>query len=695
MGRIRDWFFGSETGAKGFPVGWPTQPVIYMDSYLAPRVVETSNGTELLVDFAWLRNVSPTRMFQTQPYLRSVISFLGRNVAQLGIGIYLRVDDGERTRDSESATAKLLYAPNPYMTRYELLDALVCDIALWDEGFWWVRKDSARPSGWRIDPLPAAWVTQAYDGNATEPGYWQVTQPGKATVRISSSQIVHFHGWSPDSLITGTSPVETLKAILEEQISSAIYRKQRWDRGARVGTVLTRPADAPRWSEEAETRFRREFNEKYAGGTGTDAGGTPILQDGMTISRIGFSAVEDEFIEANKLALTTVAAVYHVNPTMVGLLDNANYSNVREFRRMLYGDTLGPWLAMIEGRVNGFLLPMIGAPDQQYIEFNINEKLQGSFEEQAAVASAAIGGPYMTRNEYRAKQNLPPIDGGDELIVPLNVTTGGQASPMDGMSGPVASTMRLSRPLGVAYDVGGWLSPGPRERPAAAATGGPMAKMGATQRQVNATAEVLRRFYQHQGSVVLTALGTKSDEDWWDEDRWDEELADDLYAVAYRVNRDLGGKQIDQLGLPDPFDPEGNVDYLRAVMATRAASINATTKAQIDDALNRAGEEDAPTPKDVFASAQGERATTGAQSLMTTVAGIAIEEAGKQAERQSGGEATKTWVVTSSNSRHPEMDGETVPMHENFSNGAAWPGDAVLGPDETSGCTCELVINLN
>ena len=700
MGRIREWFFGTPE-SKSFPANLPTAPVTYMNPDLGPFVVTTSNGTELRIDLSWLHNASPVQMFRSQPYLRSVISFLGRNVAQLGVGTFLREGDDSRQRDENSVTAQLLRKPNPYMTRYELFDALVCDIALWDEGFWFVRKDSAQASGWRIDPLPSAWVTQAYDGNAAMPGYWQVTQPGKPTVQIPSSQIVHFHGWSPDSLVTGTSPIATLKAILEEQIAGVLYRKQRWERGARVGTVISRPADAPRWSEEAETRFRREFNEKYGGGTGSDSGGTPILQDGMTINRIGFSAVDDEYIEANKLALTTVAAVYHVNPTMVGLLDNANYSNVREFRRMLYGDTLGPWLAMIEGRVNGFLLPMIDAPEEQYIEFNINEKLQGSFEEQAAVASAAIGGPYMTRNEYRAKQNLPPIDGGDELIVPMNVTTGGQASPQDGLSQVVQSTFApyaddtLRRSWGVTYDAGGWLSPPTGNRTAAASTGAPMAKMGATQRQVNGTAEVLRRFYKRQGAVVLTALGTKSDEDWWDEDRWDEELADDLYAVAYRVNKDLGGKQIDHLGLPDPFDPEANADYLRAVMATRAISINATTKAQIDDALSRAGEDDAPTPKDVFSSAQGERSTTGAQSLMTTVAGIAIEEAGKQAETQSGGEATKTWVVTSTNSRHPEMDGETVPMNENFSNGAAWPGDASLGPDETSGCTCELVINLN
>jgi len=41
------------------------------------------------------------------------------------------------------------------------------------------------------------------------------------------------------------------------------------------------------------------------------------------------------------------------------------------------------------------------------------------------------GGPILTRAEARAMLNLRHIEGTDELIVPLNVIEGGQASPTD------------------------------------------------------------------------------------------------------------------------------------------------------------------------------------------------------------------------------------------------------------------------
>ena len=68
-----------------------------------------------------------------------------------------------------------------------------------------------------------------------------------------------------------------------------------------------------------------------------------------------------------------------------------------------------------------------------YVEFNLEEKLRGNFEEQAAMQTAAAGGPWMTINEVRAMRNLPAIEGGDDLIRPLNVTTAtaDQSEPQD------------------------------------------------------------------------------------------------------------------------------------------------------------------------------------------------------------------------------------------------------------------------
>lgn len=83
------------------------------------------------------------------------------------------------------------------------------------------------------------------------------------------------------------------------------------------------------------------------------------------------------------------------------------------------------------------LLPDFPDTKDLYVEFNLAEKLRGSFEEQAVQLQTAVGGPWMSRNEARARVNLPQVENGDDLITPLNVLTGGQASPTDSAPTPV------------------------------------------------------------------------------------------------------------------------------------------------------------------------------------------------------------------------------------------------------------------
>lgn len=370
---------------------------------------------------------SPEDLWREQPHLRTVVDFLARNVAQLGVHAFELQDDGGRERIRHGVLPGLLRRPNPQQTGYEFWRAVVSDMALYDEAFMFVRATDA---GFEIRTLRPSWIVGVLNKTAYTVDAYIVRFPdGDRDVEVPAQNVVHLHGWSPVDELAGSSPVAALRGILAEQLQAQLFREQVWRRGGRVGSYISRPSTAGKWSIEARNRFKEEWASAYSN-SGEKAGGTPLLDDGMELKRIGFSAKEDQYVEGNKLSLATVAAVYHVNPTMVGLLDNANYSNVREFRRMLYGETLGPIIKQLEERMNAFLLPLVGAPDDVYVEFNTESRLRGSFEEQSQVMQTSIGGPWMTINEGRARQNLPAVDGGDELIRPLNVTQNGDHDPV-------------------------------------------------------------------------------------------------------------------------------------------------------------------------------------------------------------------------------------------------------------------------
>ena len=51
------------------------------------------------------------------------------------------------------------------------------------------------------------------------------------------------------------------------------------------------------------------------------------------------------------------------------------------------------------------------------------------------ILTRAAGGPVLTLNEARATQNLPPLEGGDEVREPQNMAVGGQSGPGNGTEG--------------------------------------------------------------------------------------------------------------------------------------------------------------------------------------------------------------------------------------------------------------------
>lgn len=389
-----------------------------IDAYINPR----GNPGEMSVEDLW----------RTQPHLRTVIDFRAANIAQLGLKLYTVQKDGGRQQDRTSTAAQVLRRPNPHMTGSELIYDLVATKSLYDTAYWFMALgEDGQP---QIFPFPPRWVTPVTDGQWSVKEY-RLQPPGTdAVVSVPADQVIEFKGWVPDPTMEASSPVETLRLILEEQHHSSKHRIQLWRKSGRTGAYISRPKDAAPWEPGDRKRFYEMF-EAFTGDNGPRAGGVPLLEDGMTIERTAFNSADEQWAESVKLSLETVAQVYRINPTMVGVLDAANYSNVREFNRSLYTNSLGPDIKMIEDRIDAFVLEKIGAKREQFVKFNVESKLRGSFEEQAAVISTSVGAPWMTRNEARRLQDMPVIDGGDDIVTPLNVLIGGQASPQDGETG--------------------------------------------------------------------------------------------------------------------------------------------------------------------------------------------------------------------------------------------------------------------
>lgn len=606
-------------------------------------------------------------IYRTQPAVRMVIDFLARNIGQLALHSFRRVSDTDRTRLTEHAFTRLMARPNRRTTAYRLWSETVADRGIFDRAFWLPLVDSKTGED-SLLRVPAPMVKLDGDSWIYPDNF--VVEGTRGKTQINADDVIYFRGYHPTDARGGLSPIESLRRILAEEWAAGQMREQVLRNGARTSGYISRPAAAPDWSDPARKRFKDGWRSQYVGHSATEAGGTPVLEDGMTFVPASQTAEQLQYVEGRKLTREEVAAAYFIPPPMVGILDHATFGNIEEQHKMLYQDTLGPWLEEFQQEIELQLLPRFADVDNVYVEFNMADKLKGSFEEQAKSIQTLTGAPVMTRAEGRSRLNLPAIDGADTLVTPLNVLIGGQASPTD--SAPKSASVPLARQT-VRWST----SIKSRPAPSYAAK----------------AAEVLSGFFARQEAAVRSALGAKADSEWWNEARWNTELSDDLRGIGMLVTTVVASKQLEQLGVdPDEFDLDRTLAYLAAVAKSNAESINVVTKQQIDAAL----EADEPLDElaNVFEKAKTSRADQAGLTMVTALAGFASLEAVNQVRGTRT--ATKTWLVTSRNPRssHAAMNGETVPIDQPFSNGAMYPGDSTaLGVDEVAGCECDVQID--
>ena len=606
-------------------------------------------------------NYSVKKLYQTQDNLRAVVDFLAASIAQLPLKVYVRKDDDARERDRTSAAALLLWRPNVVQTEYEFIRGLVTEYLVFGNVYVWVIPSVETRSGYEMYIVPSDWVQSTEGGNVYAADVIRVSTERGGTVDIPKEEFVQFKTYSPGNPGGYLSPISSLRQFLEEQIYAGEFRKKLWRSSGWMNAQITRPKDVAPWTDSQRKKWVTEFREAWGAGGGK-AGSIPLLEDGMKIEPFQMSFKEQQWAESIKLTREAAAAAYRVNPSLIWHTETQTYASAKDNARALYAECLGSDIQMLQQRINEFVLPMVGAAPGTYVEFDLSEKLKGSFEERASILYQAAGAPYMTRNEVRAELNLPPIPGGNAMIVPMNLTTG------DEMSLPVeeektakvlfkSSELRIKAP-------------------------------SATEEEKDALAEVLKKFFKRQFASILPKIGAGAD--WWDQERWDEELTDDILPIMRDI-ADTHGIETAEL-LKSEYVPELTGAYLRKMAAGRAKATNIKTQEKISEALEM--DED-PVP--VMEKREKDEAPMLAQTLATAVAGWAVSEAVHQAERQPNWnkEVTKIWA-TGENPResHALMNGEEVGIDEAFSNGAYWPGDDNLSPDEACGCNCHTDIRI-
>lgn len=595
-------------------------------------------------------------VWESQPSVRKVVSFMASTVAALPWRVY-RAEDGGRERLHDSPAETLVRRPTRFTSSADLVTGLALDWLLYGSACAVLVDEE-------IVRVPAPLLVLSTDvfGRVND----VATVAGGETVGLSDLPVALMHGWDPDGS-GAVAPVRTLRALLAELSEAEGWRRRMWTDVPRVSAQVTRPKDAPRWSDEKRERFLQAMADFKSS---TSGGSIPVMEDGMKLESA--PQVQPDLSSASSVRTLTdieVAGYFGVPPELLGMRE-ANYGGYAALRRDLYTRVLGPLISRIEDALNAEIVPALAGGDTAvYGMLDRTEAQDGTLLERVQALQSATGGPVMTRAEARERLDLPYLEGTEELIVPLNVIQGGQASPTDSGSQNLdgSDTNQLDhRQQDEAAEEGKSIDPKAR-----------LVLKAVTSRPSPSILERMRQAYvdelQREGlsESAVDALA----------DRIEPFLAEQAVDAANLVIL-RSGTGTETIG-------RGAIrNYIRQMAEGKAgAAVDAAMRllgaaAQDDAAQDRARE----TIEDILSE---DRLGLWADASTKDATGFGSQEGARRS-----GAIRKMWVHNGSShprADHAAMDGETVDMDDTFSNGMRWPHDWGGGDaDDIVGCNCDI-----
>jgi HK97 family phage portal protein len=361
--------------------------------------------------------------------VQRAVTILAEAVGQLPIEMYRTTDDGSRIQVTDHPLIGLLrVAPNDFQTPLQFNEYKQVSLGLRGNAF---ALKFYKPDGTlrSLYPLNADRV-QVLVSPVDRMPYYRILRAPDGVEGIFALRDIHHVRWISDNAYTGISPISLHREAIGVALATERHTGKMFGNGTNLSGVITRPAASPAIKDPAAIeRITGDWAAKYAG---TDnVGRVALLQEGMEFKPLSMTNEDAQLIAARQYSVRDVARIYGIPAHMLGDLDRATHSNIEQQSLEFVIYTLMPWLKRHEEAMERDFLAQGERQAGMTIQFNVTSLLRGDITSRYAAYAQARQWGWMSINDIRRLENLPPVKGGDTYLQPLNMTDASHpASPV-------------------------------------------------------------------------------------------------------------------------------------------------------------------------------------------------------------------------------------------------------------------------
>lgn len=290
----------------------------------------------------------------------------------------------------------------------------MCSMSLDLDGNFFAEK---KMSGKRLVALnPLHPLTVDVCRNDRNDRYYEVSEDGKKR-RIPEDRMLHVRSTVLPGVDRGLSPIRVACNTFGNAIAAEETAGKMFANGMQVSGVLT--ADQILKPEQ-----RKQLGDVLSQFAGSDrAGKIAVIEGGMQYQQLSINPQDAQMLETRQFSVEQICRIFGVPPVMIGHAANGTTawgSGIEQLILQFTKSGLRPMLKSIESSIYRDLLDVEGRRKFK-IEFNLEGLLRGDSAARAEFYSKMVQNGIYTRNHARKLENLPRVDGADELTAQINL----------------------------------------------------------------------------------------------------------------------------------------------------------------------------------------------------------------------------------------------------------------------------------
>ncbi|OAT79312.1 phage portal protein [Desulfotomaculum copahuensis] len=335
----------------------------------------------------------------SHPAVMGAVRLIAELTASLPLVAYERTTDGRRRAENHPVHRLLHEQPNPQQTPFTWKEEIGLHLLLYGNAYILVQWDDAgRPAA--LWPLHPARVQ--VDIQPSGAILYKVNTVAGQLVTYTTDDVLHIPLLALDGLI-GRSPVQVAREAIGAALAAEEHAAGYFANAARPSGVLK---TAGILDPDAAQRLKESWQAAY----GRGKAGTAVLEDGIEFESISGNARDSQLIESRQFAMRTIAAALRIPPHLLDPTARGTYSNVETQSLEFLTFSLQPFLTRLE---EALTLKLFTPSERQrfFVEFLTDSLLRTDTQTRYTAYQMAIASGFMTANEVRQRENLPPLQG--------------------------------------------------------------------------------------------------------------------------------------------------------------------------------------------------------------------------------------------------------------------------------------------